>query len=107
LPVFSFIAETDKLLAGFTDVTKQLREQGKRDNKKREKIEELLLSKARRRLQRRRFLMFWKKGPDESMLYDQAFQQMLIGRKERGHRDDDLLYHPTTKRILRARGYDI
>jgi hypothetical protein len=93
-------------LAGFTDAKKQLQEQENRDNKKKEKIEELILSKARRRLHRRRFLLFWERGPDESMLYDEAFQRMLISRKERGHRDDDLLHHPTMKRILRARGYD-
>jgi hypothetical protein len=96
-------AEPDK---HSTRVKKRFREE-KEDNNKTEKLEAAVLSKARRRLHQRHFLLFWKRQPDESMLHNEAFQQMLLSRKERGLCDDDLLYHPTMKRILSEKGHDI
>lgn len=40
------------------------------------------------------------KHNDESTLYDDLFHNMLLDRRKRGFRDDDLFYHPTVRRIL-------
>ncbi|KAF8235344.1 hypothetical protein L208DRAFT_1392692 [Tricholoma matsutake] len=103
----ALLDKTDELLAGFSDVKKRLEDQEKESNEKTEKMETLILNKARRQLQRRPILSFWKRKPDESMLYDESFQRMLLSRKERGFCDNDLLYHPTMRRLLLERGYDV
>jgi hypothetical protein len=43
------------------------------------------------------------KHNDESTLHDDLFHNMLLDRRKRGFRDDDLYYHPTVRRILDVR----